>query len=74
MTLIEIVCSVTIALVIVFGVVTVVLLESSMHDVSILERRQDRLESKLYALDKLRNDHCGGRGDDEKETAENPTI
>ena len=68
MTLIEIACSVTIALVIVFGIVTVALLESTMHDFKILECRQDRLEGELYTLDKLFHDLLG---DSDEQQAEN---
>lgn len=35
-----------------FGIVSVYLLESAVHDMRIIEKRQDRLETKLYFLDK----------------------
>lgn len=53
MSLLELVCLVTICLVIVFGIVSIALLESTMHDMNVIETRQDRLESRIYILDKL---------------------
>ena len=53
MSLLELVCLVTICLVIVFGIVSIALLESTVHDMNVIETRQDRLESRIYILDKL---------------------
>lgn len=57
MTLLEILCLVTICLVIVFGIVSVTLLESAVHDMELLQTRQDRLETKIYVLDKFFQKH-----------------
>lgn len=53
MSSLELVCLVTICLVIVFGIVSIALLESTVHDMNVIETRQDRLESRIYILDKL---------------------